>query len=64
MNDKTAEAAPGSAPPGGYVRLVCEILWLMLSMPVMLMGCVAGWMFGAFMSGVNQGLGDWKKWNL
>lgn len=43
------------------LRSLAISIWFIMAIPVMLSGCVAGWMFGAFMSGVEQGLKDWKN---
>jgi hypothetical protein len=63
-NENQTEEVPPSSGARGYVLLAFEFLWLILAMPVMLIGCVCGWMFGAFMSGVKQGHEDWVKWKL
>lgn len=41
------------------MRVFGEILVMILSVPVMILGCLSGYMFEAFMAGVRQGRSDY-----
>jgi len=38
-----------------------DLFWHVLAVPFVLLGCMSGWFYEAFMEGVQQGRSDWKE---
>lgn len=42
-------------------RQFCQVAVLVLAVPFLLCGCLAGWLAAAFAAGCRQGWADWRK---
>ncbi len=43
------------------VKEFFNALWIIAAMPLVLLGCCCGWLYGAFAEGCEMGYKDWNE---